>query len=183
MKVKGAKVNKTTDVNGEYLVTGIKDGKLVIEDAVYGITFDANGGKGEMGRQEIVPGKAGQLNANAFTWSGHTFKEWNTKADGSGKAYADKAKVTLKGDMTLYAQWYINATLISDSLTVEWDGELHAVKTYTVKAGKQTVRAVFPDIRVVAEERNAGTYPVAFRGVKLNKTTDRTGKYLVTKAV
>ena len=73
-------------------------------------------------------------------------------------------------------------TLISDSLTVEWDGELHAVKTYTVKAGEETVTAEFPDVSIRAEERRAGTYPVEFRGVKLNKTADKTGKYLVTKS-
>ena len=60
----------------------------------YSITFDANGGKGEMDRQKLLEGKAEKLNANAFAWEGHTFKEWNTKKDGSGKAYADKAKVT-----------------------------------------------------------------------------------------
>ena len=149
----------------------------------YMITFDANGGKGEMNRQKLIEGKTGRLKANAFTWSGHTFKGWNTKADGSGKSYADKARVTLKGDITLYAQWYINVTLVSDSLTVEWDGELHAVRTYTVKAGKQAVKAQFPDIRVIAEGRSVGTYPVEFRGVKLNETKDSTGTYLATKVV
>ena len=32
--------------------------------------------------------------ANAFTRPGYTFTGWNTAADGSGDAYADKAAVT-----------------------------------------------------------------------------------------
>ena len=33
------------------------------------------------------------------------FMGWNTKADGSGKAYADGGKITPREDVTLYAQW------------------------------------------------------------------------------
>ena len=33
------------------------------------------------------------------------FMGWNTKADGSGKAYADGGKITPRKDVTLYAQW------------------------------------------------------------------------------
>ena len=183
VKVKGAKVNETTDRDGKFLVTEIKDGKLVIKEVSHVVTFYANGGKGEMGRQKMVSGKPEKLNANAFTWSGHTFKGWNTKSDGSGKSYADKAEIDLKSNIILYAQWYTNVTLISDSLTVEWDGKLHVVKTFKAQVGEETVKAEFPDIRAIAEERSAGTYPVKFRGVELNKTTDKTGKYLVTKTV
>jgi len=43
------------------------------------VTFDANGGKGKMGKQVLTPGEATKLNANAFTWEGHTFKGWNNQ--------------------------------------------------------------------------------------------------------
>ncbi|WP_292210724.1 InlB B-repeat-containing protein [Butyrivibrio sp.] len=36
------------------------------------------------------------LNANVFKKKGYKFIEWNTKADGSGKTYADKAKIVPK---------------------------------------------------------------------------------------
>ena len=48
------------------------------------------------------------LTANGFTRSGWTFSGWNTKADGSGMAYADQAEVknlAVSGNVTLYAQW------------------------------------------------------------------------------
>jgi len=74
------------------------------------VTFDANGGKGSMDRQVFSDGKPGKLDANAFTWENHTFKAWNTRKDGSGKSYADEARVDLEKDTTLYAQWYTNVT-------------------------------------------------------------------------
>lgn len=50
------------------------------------------------------------LTANAFSRTGYNFAGWNTKADGSGTAYANKASVknltsTSGGTVTLYAQW------------------------------------------------------------------------------
>jgi len=68
------------------------------------IAFDANGGEGSMPTQEITEG--GTLNANGFTKIGYTFSGWNTKADGTGTSYPDKATgVDAKGNITLYAQW------------------------------------------------------------------------------
>ena len=49
-----------------------------------------------------------QLPANGFTRTGYQFDGWNTKADGSGQSYKDKAYVTnlaISGVTTLYAQW------------------------------------------------------------------------------
>ena len=69
------------------------------------ITFDPNGGKGEMDPQTADKGDTIKLNANEFTRSGYAFKNWNTKADGSGDSYDDKASVKFNDDLTLYAQW------------------------------------------------------------------------------
>ena len=75
----------------------------------YTVTFAANGGAGTMARQSVAYGRAIALAANAFAREDHAFAGWNTKADGTGKAYANKAKVTnLAGEgkaITLYAQW------------------------------------------------------------------------------
>lgn len=51
------------------------------------------------------------LTANGFTKTGYTFSGWNTKADGTGTPYADKATVknlAAGGSVTLYAQWTVN---------------------------------------------------------------------------
>ena len=73
--------------------------------STYAITFDANGGTGSMDKLSADEGATVALTANAFKRSGYTFAGWNTAKDGSGTAYADKASVTVEGDMTLYAQW------------------------------------------------------------------------------
>ena len=69
------------------------------------ITYNANGGEGEMKPQAVESGVEVKLIANAFTKAGSDFTGWNEAADGSGKAYADGATVTPTGNLTLYAQW------------------------------------------------------------------------------
>lgn len=86
------------------------------------VTFDANGGKGQMDVQRIFfyflgaeTEGGGELSKNMFTREGYTFAGWNTKADGSGTAYSDGQKVVQIKDslkdsadkyrVTLYAQW------------------------------------------------------------------------------
>ena len=87
------------------------------ESAVTTITFDANGGLGTMA-QQVITG-SGTLVANTFTRSNYLFAGWNTKADGSGTAYADAATFTVneenKYTITLYAQWTPTATITFDA--------------------------------------------------------------------
>ncbi len=71
------------------------------------VTFNANGGTGDMPAQKVNKKESTPLNANTFTRdNGFVFTGWNTKADGTGESYADKTNVTLTADLTLYAQWY-----------------------------------------------------------------------------
>ena len=63
-----------------------------------------------MSNLTMTYGTAKNLTANSFVKTGHTFKGWNTKADGSGTSYADKQSVknlsaTNNATITLYAQW------------------------------------------------------------------------------
>ena len=53
------------------------------------------------------------LRANGFTRSGYTFTGWNTKADGSGTAYAAKGTYKTNAAATLYAQWAPNTFAVS----------------------------------------------------------------------
>lgn len=79
------------------------------------VTFDANGGTGAMDPLTGEEGTEVALTANKFARTGYTFKGWNTKADGTGTAYADKATVKLDADITLYAQWTKNASSSSST--------------------------------------------------------------------
>ena len=72
------------------------------------ITFDANGGEGNMGAQTVNPGVSAALSANTFTRADYDFAGWNTKADGTGTAYADKTNITTNKNVTLYAQWKLH---------------------------------------------------------------------------
>lgn len=72
------------------------------------ITYNANGGAGEMDVQTVE--NSGTVAANGFTRTKvYDFLGWNTAADGSGTAYAPGDAITAtaddKGEMTLYAQW------------------------------------------------------------------------------
>ena len=69
------------------------------------VTFDATGGTGTMDKQLIPYGEETSLNKNTYTKTGYTFKEWNTKVDGTGTSYKDGEKVTITENITLYAIW------------------------------------------------------------------------------
>ena len=111
--------DKAPDENYRYTFTGWSPEVVVAEEdatytaqysatarVFYTITFDANGGVGEMAAQTFEVGVDTALNANAFTRENYNFIGWNTAADGSGATYADEGAILeLTGDMTLYAQW------------------------------------------------------------------------------
>ena len=104
----------------------------------YNIVFDGNGSTG--GSMEAMSGcnydSDYVLSANAFEKNGYEFTGWNTKADGSGTAYEDKASVsnltsTNESTVTLYAQW----EEVEYSITYDLDGGENNVEnpeSYTV---------------------------------------------------
>lgn len=69
------------------------------------VTFDPNGGTGEMTPQTLCVGVQQTLKANKYAWEEHWFCGWNTSADGTGISYADCEKVTFMDNVVLYAQW------------------------------------------------------------------------------
>ena len=58
-----------------------------------------------MADQKVEKNTATTLKTNAFTRDGYSFKEWNTKENGSGTSFADNAEVTPEVSLELYAQW------------------------------------------------------------------------------
>lgn len=69
------------------------------------ITFDSNGGSGEMSPQTVEVGVETKLADVKFVKEGFVFTGWNDKADGTGKFYENGVAVTLMADLTLYARW------------------------------------------------------------------------------
>ena len=96
-------------------VTGINDVQfryLTRYPLFFGVTFNANGGSFDTGietMRTVTPPEtsvgAGNMPKNP-TWSDHMFKEWNTRADGTGTAF--NGTTTVGGDITVYAQWTAN---------------------------------------------------------------------------
>ncbi len=71
------------------------------------VTFNANGGTGEMTPQTFTIGVAQALSTNSFTRENCIFLGWNTVQDGSGATYSEMQEITIEENITLYAQWMI----------------------------------------------------------------------------
>ena len=96
------------------------------------VTFDANGGTGEMAPQTFTVCTAQALSANTFTRENYNYKNWNTAADGSGTTYENSQEITVSEGMTLYAQWEI----ITYTVTFESNGGTGDMPAQTFNAGE-----------------------------------------------
>ena len=74
------------------------------------VTFNSNGGTGNMAEQSFTVGVSQNLPANTFTRTGYIFTGWNTQSDGSGTSYTNKQNLKLSSEtpLTLFAQWQEN---------------------------------------------------------------------------
>ena len=103
----------------------------------YYLLYDKNGGAGEFYSQLRAYGKEYTLPECRYTRKGYTFTGWNTKADGSGTAYEDRAAIknltSVDGKkITLYAQWKLRKYTIKYSGLPE--GAVNENRTsYTIK--------------------------------------------------
>ena len=82
-------------------------------DNTYTVHYDANGGTGTTLSSIHTCGTPKALTANGFSWTGHTWKRWNTEPDGTGatfknKQVVDKLTKVNNDNITLYAEWEIN---------------------------------------------------------------------------
>ena len=101
------------------------------------VTFHANGGTGSMEPLKATVGKPVTLPLNAFTRDGYYFVNWNTKADGTGISYKDKAQFTPNADTTLYAQW----TEVAPHALLYDDGTLDFRNSNIPAPGKTLVKS------------------------------------------
>lgn len=96
------------------------------------ISFDANGGDGNMAAQKALTDTTLALPANTFTREGYLFQGWATSPDGP-VVYSDGAEITVDSDKTLYAVWKAEGGMIqlsvaradpaAGSLTLAWEEE------------------------------------------------------------
>lgn len=120
------------------LLTGIPDHSVLNVEAKassYSIHYQANGGKGKMAAQNCSADRKVRLQKNKFKKKGYSFTGWNTKKNGSGKVYANRASVknlTSKSSVTLYAQWGKNY-----KVSFHANGGTSAVTSKTVVSGQK----------------------------------------------
>jgi len=103
----------------------------VWEISVNGLSFDANGGDGNMTSLAVNSFENVTLPKNTFTRKGYTFKGWATTADG-GVEYTDGAEYTMgtEASYTFYAVWEANVYTI----TYEKNGGTGELKeTFTIE--------------------------------------------------
>lgn len=98
----------------------------------YAVSFNANGGSGAPSGQTKWYGETLTLSSTKPTRTGYTFKNWNTKADGSGTSYAAGASYTANAVLALYAQWAINTWTVSYNANGGSSTPASQTKTYNV---------------------------------------------------
>lgn len=70
------------------------------------ITYNTNGGSGTVASQSAKWGENINIASSSdLSYSGKTFKEWNTQANGRGGRYLPNQSKTMWENMTLYAIW------------------------------------------------------------------------------
>lgn len=80
-----------------------------IEEAnSYTISFDSNGGSGEMLSINAKKNSSVLIKNNLFVNDGFIFCGWNTEADGNGVMYSSGDSIRSDNDVILYAQWRVN---------------------------------------------------------------------------
>lgn len=99
-------------------ITGNTVIRLEYRKNTYQIAFDANGGTGSMGNQQMSYDTKTALNANKFSRTGYTYIGWRLDDKDNGTAYADGEEVeNLTSEdgatLTMYAQWSSNEYDIS----------------------------------------------------------------------
>ena len=141
-----------------YRVIDNGNGSYTIDVITFAISFDANGGEGNMMPMTYsVTNMVFNLASNAFESAGQDFAYWNAQRDGSGATnWTDGAEIDLTPygltNMTLYAQWTVAIRTITIEAADEFvyienvltNGARHAgVRYFRTDETKATGRAEF----------------------------------------
>lgn len=96
----------------------------------YAVKYNANGGSGAPSAQTKYKNVDLTLSTTKPTRTGHSFKNWNTKADGSGTTYASGGGYTGNAALTLYAQWKANTYTVKFNANGGTGAPGNQTKTY-----------------------------------------------------
>lgn len=150
------------NANGSYSYTAAKQAAKT-----YTVTFNANGGS-----LDSVPATITKTHGVDYTITtskpkrtGYTFKEWNTKSDGTGYSLAAGGKINGNESKTMYAIWTIN----SYKITYNANGGTPATTTKSLNYNT----AILSNAPTVTRSGYAlnGWYTATSGGTKVTSTT------------
>ena len=99
------------------------------------VSFDANGGTGEMSPADVDADAEYTVPGSAFTApAGKVFDSWNTSADGTGTKYMPQDAPAIHENMTLFAQW-VAAPATKCTVTFDANGGTGAMDVLTADLG------------------------------------------------
>ena len=175
----GIHTNNMKSIKGGYIYDSIN---YYNERECYSVTFDANGGSGNMPTQYVPNNINMPIGKNQFTNSRKVFVEWNTEKDGSGTSYADEGKINIDKNTTLYAQW-IDPNVNSYKVTFKvengtWNDGTTGDKEIQVKRNKGEIKLLKVDSSLIPKVGNkpdvrykAGKWDGSFKKVISENTT------------
>lgn len=148
------------------------------------VTYNANISGVTAKTYAEIKGNEHLAKASSFNRAGYTFTGWNTAADGTGTAYAVGDIIPTTADITVYAQWELNAPTVSvtGNATKQYDGgnvTLTAATpvsgvTYQWQKDGEDVEGATKATYTVKNVADSGSYTV--------KITDADGKTAVSSA-
>lgn len=148
------------------------------------VTYDANISGVTAKTYAVFTGGKHEAEESSFNRAGYTFTGWNTAANGTGTAYAVGDIIPTTADITVYAQWKLNAPTVSvtGNATKQYDG---GNVTLTVATSVSGVTYQWQRDGVNIDGATNATYTVknvADSGSYTVKITDTEGKTAVSSA-
>lgn len=111
--------DENTNASRTVIVTSDKEYVAIFAQPTYTVTYNANGAtSGSAPIDSDSPYTSGHSvkvlgNTGGLTKTGYMFSGWNTLANGSGTSYNSGDQFTISGDITLYAQWVSENSVIT----------------------------------------------------------------------
>lgn len=102
-------ITNTTNNAGFFYLT---KGSVTYTPVTYTVQYNANGGINAPSQQTKQYNETLNLTTNKPTYTGYTFKNWNTDPKGGGDSYSPGGAYTINESIMLYAQWQINTLTI-----------------------------------------------------------------------
>ena len=101
----------------------------------YNIVYHGNGGTTTDGQDTFIEvkteGKSIKIQNNSFVKTGYNFKEWNTKADGTGTKYNPNNTYYTDSKLDLYAIWEIKTIKVTFMRNLDSSDTTSATQTFT----------------------------------------------------